>query len=95
MKQSCPKCKTLIEINEKEYQPGSVVEKQCPLCDEKVKYAIPLYETENKEPFDKLYEEMTIIKNQINEIRSDGSETPSNPNHIMVDVPHTTNKEML
>nr|MCR4828399.1 hypothetical protein [Bacteroidales bacterium] len=60
MKQSCPKCKTLIEINEKEYQPGSVVEKQCPLCDEKVKYAIPLYETENKEPFDKLYEEMTI-----------------------------------
>lgn len=41
MKQSCPKCHTIVEINEKEYRPGEKVNRQCPLCDNILTFDIP------------------------------------------------------
>lgn len=41
MKSTCPKCKTVLEINEKDYEPGVTVEKECPLCGEYIAFDIP------------------------------------------------------
>lgn len=46
MKSKCPNCHTMLEINEKDYEPGVTVEKECPLCGEYVSFNIP----EIKEP---------------------------------------------
>lgn len=46
MKSKCPHCHTILEINEKDYEPGVTVEKECPLCGEYVSFDIP----EIKEP---------------------------------------------
>lgn len=70
MKQSCPKCKTLIEINEKEYFPGSTVVKPCPLCDGKVTFNIPDKKATDEEAITKLNEEVEALKKQLNDIQS-------------------------
>ncbi|MCR4828035.1 MAG: hypothetical protein K5864_01075 [Bacteroidales bacterium] len=68
MKQSCPKCKTIIEINEKEYEPGSIVEKQCPLCDNKVSFAIPSRKEEESKENAALRKELEALKEQMNQV---------------------------
>ncbi|MCR5435027.1 MAG: hypothetical protein K6F20_11610 [Bacteroidaceae bacterium] len=70
MKQSCPKCKTLIEINEKEYYPGSTVVKPCPLCDGEVTFNIPDNKTTDEAAITKLSEEVETLKSQLKDINS-------------------------
>ena len=41
MKQTCPECKSIIEIDEKKYMPGEKVEICCPLCETTVIFSIP------------------------------------------------------
>lgn len=41
MKQSCPECHTILEINDDDYTPGEIVTKECPLCDAKIEFVIP------------------------------------------------------
>lgn len=41
MKASCPDCQTVIEINERDYEPLSTVERHCPLCGGIVNFVIP------------------------------------------------------
>lgn len=45
MKQTCPTCKSIIEIDEKKYKPGEKVEIKCPLCETAVIFSIPISET--------------------------------------------------
>lgn len=65
MKQSCPYCKTIIEINEHDYTPGSTVVKQCSLCDQHVTFVIPKNETVEKDEYDQLKQEEDLLKNKI------------------------------
>lgn len=48
MKQSCPNCHTILEINENDYAPGEIVSRECPLCEEKIEFVIPNRRTEDK-----------------------------------------------
>lgn len=41
MKQSCPDCKTIVEIDENEFEPGNIVVRECPLCGSMLKFKIP------------------------------------------------------
>ena len=41
MKQTCPDCKTIVEIDEKEYEPGKSVVIECPVCGTNVEFRIP------------------------------------------------------
>ncbi|MBO4587521.1 MAG: hypothetical protein J5711_01290 [Bacteroidales bacterium] len=41
MKQSCPDCKTIVEIDESEFDPGNIVVRECPLCGSMLKFKIP------------------------------------------------------
>ncbi len=49
MKQSCPNCHTILEINENDYTPGEIVSKECPLCEEKIEFVIPIHVKEENE----------------------------------------------
>lgn len=68
MKQSCPYCKTIIEINEKEYPSGSTVVKRCTLCGGNVTFTIPKNETVDKAEYDKLLEEIEILHKRIEDL---------------------------
>lgn len=46
MKQTCPECKSIIEIDESKYSGGEKVTKVCPLCETEVIFAIPEVEKE-------------------------------------------------
>lgn len=65
MKQSCPKCKTLIEINEKEYAAGSTVVKVCPLCDGEVTFNIPKSEMVDTEEYAKMKNQLELLKREV------------------------------
>lgn len=41
MKQTCPDCKTIVEIDEREYPANSQCEKVCPLCGSTLTFDIP------------------------------------------------------
>lgn len=41
MKQTCPGCKSIIELDETKYKPGEIVKKNCPLCDTEISFSIP------------------------------------------------------
>ncbi|MBO4587524.1 MAG: hypothetical protein J5711_01305 [Bacteroidales bacterium] len=56
MKQSCPDCKTIIEIDEKEFTPGEKIVRECPLCGNSVEFIIPDEKNEVK------VVETTVIK---------------------------------
>lgn len=47
MKQSCPSCGTVIEIDEREFKGGDIVVRNCPLCDCAVEFMIPSLEKKN------------------------------------------------
>lgn len=54
MKQTCPECKSIIEIDESKYKPGEIVKKNCPLCDTEVSFSIPLSDMKDKEKIQEL-----------------------------------------
>ncbi|MBO4587523.1 MAG: SHOCT domain-containing protein [Bacteroidales bacterium] len=56
MKQTCPDCKTIIEIDEKEFTPGEKIVRECPLCGNAVEFIVP------KEKQRVLVSETTCIK---------------------------------
>ncbi|MCR4828036.1 MAG: hypothetical protein K5864_01080 [Bacteroidales bacterium] len=70
MKQSCPKCKTIIEINEKEYEPGSIVKKLCPLCSSSVSFTIGGNDPIDAAAFAKQGKELEDIKKQLGEVQA-------------------------
>ncbi|MCR4828515.1 MAG: SUMF1/EgtB/PvdO family nonheme iron enzyme [Bacteroidales bacterium] len=98
MKQSCPKCKTIIEINEKDYYPGSVVDKQCPLCDTKVSFAIPAKQSAEAADVAKLNEAMAAMQRQIDEMRARAEKSDhdsnSNESQRQLDTMRASNEEL-
>lgn len=54
MKQTCPECKSIIEIDEKKYKPGEKVEIKCPLCETVVIFSILEPETPKPETVEKV-----------------------------------------
>jgi len=40
MKQTCPKCKTIVEIEDSKYNIGDVVDVECPVCGEQLQFCI-------------------------------------------------------
>lgn len=54
MKQTCPECKSIIEIDEKKYKPGEKMEINCPLCETTVIFSIPEPETPQPETIEKV-----------------------------------------
>ncbi|MBQ0016400.1 MAG: tripartite tricarboxylate transporter TctB family protein [Bacteroidales bacterium] len=66
MKQSCPNCKTIVEINEKEYQPSEVVTRDCPLCDTPLVFNIP-----EKASVESEDEEIEELKRQLRQKKKD------------------------
>lgn len=54
MKQTCPECKSIIEIDEKKYKPGEKVEINCPLCETTVIFSIPELEISKPETVEKI-----------------------------------------
>lgn len=57
MKQTCPECKSVIEIDEKKYQPGESITIHCPLCETTVIFSIP-----NLEPIKPEIIEKVVVK---------------------------------
>lgn len=49
MKQTCPECNTVIELDEKKYSPGEVIKRECPVCCTQVEFAIPIPEKPKEE----------------------------------------------
>ena len=49
MKQTCPECNTVIELDEKKYSPGEVVKRECPVCYAIVEFSIPVPEKPKEE----------------------------------------------
>ena len=41
MKQTCLKCKTIVEIDETLYAPGMIVKEECPVCGEQLEFVVP------------------------------------------------------
>ncbi len=41
MKQTCLKCKTIVEIDETLYAPGMIVKEECPVCGELLEFVVP------------------------------------------------------
>lgn len=74
IKQTCPQCKTLVEINEKEFTPGENVVRHCPLCDERIVFVIPQKDTSIEEENDALKKELEALKQQINGLKEDLSQ---------------------
>lgn len=70
MKKSCPKCHTIVEINENEYNLGSEVRRQCPLCGETVLFVIPKITSTIESALDKMNGTIIALQQQLNEIRS-------------------------
>lgn len=56
MKQTCPECKSIIEIDEKKYNPGENVTINCPLCEAPIIFSIP----EQKVPQPEIKEKIVI-----------------------------------
>ena len=54
MKQTCPGCKSIIEIDESKYKPGEIVKRNCPLCDTEVSFSIPVPELPRPETIEKI-----------------------------------------
>lgn len=54
MKQTCPECKSIIEIDEKKYKPGEKLEINCPLCETTVIFSIPRQEIPQPETVEKI-----------------------------------------
>lgn len=48
MKQTCPDCGTILEVNEREHKPNEKVLVECPLCSAKVEFHIPQIQSEIK-----------------------------------------------
>ncbi len=57
MKQTCPECKSIIEIDEKKYKPGEKVEIKCQLCETTVIFSIP-----SSEPAQPKIVEKVVVK---------------------------------
>lgn len=49
MKQSCPKCHSILEIDENDYTPGEDISIKCPICGEIIKFIIPFPEDNLKD----------------------------------------------
>ena len=47
MIQTCPVCKSIIEIDESKYPEGEKVTKICPLCETEVIFSIPVTDNED------------------------------------------------
>lgn len=56
MKQTCPECKSIIEIDEKKYQSEENVVINCPLCGTTVIFSIPKLEVPKPEIVEKIVE---------------------------------------
>ncbi|MCR4828032.1 MAG: hypothetical protein K5864_01060 [Bacteroidales bacterium] len=70
IKKSCPRCKTLVEINEAEYKPGETVVKRCPLCEERITFHIPKEDQKLQEQNTMLKQEMEALKEEIANLRT-------------------------
>lgn len=68
MKQTCPRCKTIVEINEREYEPGSKVKRQCPLCDEILEFSIPA--STAAADADAIASQIAALQQQLNELQA-------------------------
>ena len=62
MKQTCPECKSIIEIDESKYPEGEKVTKVCPLCETEVIFSIPVTEKEEVKPVEPKVVERVVEK---------------------------------
>lgn len=62
MKQTCPECKSIIEIDESKYPEGEKVTKICPLCETEVIFSIPVTEKEEVKPVEPKVVERVVEK---------------------------------
>lgn len=70
MKKSCPRCHTIIEINEKELYPGTEVVRRCPLCNEPITYAVPKLSTDVESALNMMSEALRDLQKQLTDIRA-------------------------
>ena len=93
MKQSCPNCHTILEINENDYAPGEIVSLECPLCEEKIEFVIP-----NNQIEDKNHDSKRVVESQyprenktkkIIRIHATESEKQSARKQMQDQVPHS------
>lgn len=78
MKQTCPECKSIIEIDESKYPEGEKVTKVCPLCETEVIFSIPVTEKEEVKPVEPKIVERVVEKIIIQETAS-AQPTQSSP----------------
>lgn len=71
IKQNCPRCKTIVELNEKEFEPDEHVVRHCPLCDERIVFVIPPKDKRVEEENDALKKELEALKQQISGLKDD------------------------
>lgn len=79
MKQSCPECHTIVEIDEQEYSENSQCERECPLCGTIITFDIPAKNTEIKVPDipNEIYEvqntKIAILEEELRELKREHS----------------------
>lgn len=68
MKVKCPRCQTMIDIDERRYEPDSIAEEKCTLCDTVIQFHVP---SEESQLVKQLAKDMETMKAQIEQMREE------------------------
>lgn len=98
MKVKCPRCQTMIDIDERRYQPDSIAEEKCTLCDTVIQFHVPSEESQlvkqlvvdvetMKAQIEQMREELDTLRSQRQETKQPMSQKPM-AEPISYDVTH-------